>query len=69
VLPQFEQKDSPAALIEPHDGQVWLPAGAGAEAACAGAGALVAIGEFVASGSPHSSQKAEPSGLSWPKEH
>jgi len=71
MLPQLEQKASPAALIEPHEGQAWLPAGAGAGAAAAGAGAgaAVAAGAALASGSPHSSQNAEPSGLSWPKEH
>src|SRR5579883_2059502 len=70
MLPQLEQKASPAGLIAPHDGQAWLPAGAGAGAAGVGegAGAAVATGA-AASGSPHSSQKAEPSGFSWPKEH
>src|SRR5690349_20413564 len=42
MLPQLEQKASPAALIEPQEGQAWLPAGAGAGAAVAGAGAAVA---------------------------
>src|SRR5579885_3504277 len=71
MLPQLEQKASPAGLIAPHEGQVWLPAGAAAGAAGvgAGAGAAVATGAAAASGSPHSSQKAEPSGFSWPKEH
>src|SRR5579875_8494 len=69
ILPQLEQKASPAGLTEPQDGHVWLPAGAGAAGAGAGAGTAVATGAALASGSPHSSQKAEPSGFSWPKEH
>jgi len=69
MLPQLEQKASPAAFIEPQEGQAWLPAGAGAGSAAAGAGAAVATGAALARGSPHSSQKAEPSGFSWPKEH
>src|SRR5579875_2380887 len=68
ILPQLEQKASPAGLTEPQDGHVWLPAGAGAAGAGAGAGTAVATGAALASGSPHSSQKAEPSGFSWPKE-
>src|SRR5579885_3108630 len=69
MLPQFEQNASPAALIAPHEGHAWLPAGAGAGAAGAAAGAGAATGAAADSGSPHSSQKAEPSGFSWPKEH
>src|SRR5579883_467578 len=70
MLPQLEQKASPAALIAPHEGHAWLPAGAGAGAAGVGAGAGAAVATGAAArGSPHSSQKAEPSGFSWPKEH
>src|SRR5581483_2684993 len=71
ILPQLEQKASPAGLSAPHEGQAWLPAGAGSGAAGAGegAGAAVAAGAAPLSGSPHSSQKAEPSGFSWPREH
>src|SRR5450755_1635667 len=65
LLPQFEQNASPAGLLAPHDGQICSPAAAGAEASTgAWAGAAVATGADAFSGSPHSSQNAEPSGLS-----
>src|SRR6266699_5398711 len=59
ILPQFEQKDSPAGLSDPHEGQTSLPIGA---AASDGAGCGAADAEAGAApdrGSPHSSQKAE----------
>src|SRR5579884_2850770 len=64
MLPQFEQKASPAGLTAPQLGQTCVPA------LCASAGwglasaVAVAAGAAAASGSPHSSQKAEPSGFS-----
>src|SRR5579884_869061 len=63
--PQFEQKLSPAALVAPHDGHVRVSAAPamGVDATAVGAEAAPL------SGSPHSSQNAEPSGFSWPKEH
>jgi len=66
LTPQFEQKASPAGFSAPHDGHCWvLPAAAGAGWLTA---AALASGATLASGSPHSSQKAEPSGFSWCKE-
>jgi len=63
LTPQFEQKASPAGFSAPQDGQCCVPVAAGC-----GAGWLVAAaagsGAAPASGSPHSSQKAEPSGFS-----
>src|SRR5579884_1341009 len=64
MLPQFEQKASPAGLTAPQLGQTWVPA-SGVLAGCAlASGVAVATGAAAASGSPHSSQKAEPSGFS-----
>src|SRR6266567_7555029 len=68
ILPQLEQKASPAGLVAPQDGQTWVPPGAAAGAGAACGGAAVATGAAPVSGSPHLSQKAEPSGFSWPKE-
>jgi len=69
MLPQFEQKASPAGFTEPHDGHIWVPAEATASEAGSGAAvdagaAAVATGAALARGSPHSSQKADPSGFS-----
>src|SRR2546425_1168370 len=64
ILPQFEQNDSPAGLSDPHEGQTSLPAGAVATAGAGWGAAATATGATPDSGSPHSSQNAEPSGFS-----
>src|SRR5437899_1109085 len=63
LAPQFEQKASPAGFCAPHDGQVCTPA-AGAGLLATGLAAAVGSGVALANGSPHSSQKADPSGFS-----
>jgi hypothetical protein len=63
--PQLLQNDSPAGFTEPQLGQATVPPAAGA-----GGGMVADMTDAgAASGSPHSSQKAEPSGLSCPCEH
>jgi hypothetical protein len=57
TAPQLVQKDSPERLAAPQFGQVVTPG-------AALAGALAPTGMAVVSGSPHSSQNADPSGLS-----
>jgi hypothetical protein len=69
LTPQLEQKASPAGLVAPHDAQMTVAAGAAAAGAAAGTDAGALAGATLLNGSPHSSQKAEPSGLSCPKEH
>ena len=59
LVPQLEQKDSPAGLAAPHDEQIWVPA-----EAAAGTAVGAAVGAALLNGSPHSSQNAEPSGFS-----
>src|SRR6266568_2105437 len=64
IAPQFEQNDSPAGLSDPHDGQTSLPTGAAATDGAGWGAAETATGTAPDRGSPHSSQKAEPSGFS-----
>src|SRR5215831_18581383 len=63
LTPQLEQKASPGALIDPHDGHAVPPAagaGAGAGADATDTAGADAAGAALARGSPHSSQKADP---------
>src|SRR5229473_5289691 len=67
LTPQLEQKASPGALTVPHEGHTSPPAtgaGAGAGADATDTAGADAAGAALARGSPHSSQKAEPSGFS-----
>ncbi|HWZ20932.1 MAG TPA: hypothetical protein VNW73_19210, partial [Ktedonobacteraceae bacterium] len=64
IAPQFEQNDSPAGLSDPQDGQTSLPTGADATDGAGWGAAATATGAAPDKGSPHSSQKAEPSGFS-----
>jgi hypothetical protein len=71
LAPQFAQNDSPAALDAPQVGQVTVAPAVGIapppDIAPPGT-PLAMAGAADASGSPHSSQKADPSGFSWPWE-